>query len=111
MITLYCFLAQTLPRMLVQRSMDAEIPSRENIKSAPSSTSLYDNVNNTNNTAGKILKTQDSLKLRDKQNETCQTMPKTNNVGISTVTVASQVYFFKKDPAQKYRILPFGRIG
>lgn len=69
---------------------------RDKIGTATSSASLYDNVNNVPGgaTAGpKILKTGDSIKRKDtqQQNETCQTNPKTANVGIGTTNVGSQV--------------------
>lgn len=67
-------------------------PAREKITAATSSASLYDNVNNANaTTAGKAAKAGgDTTKQKEKQNETCQTTPKTANVGIETVTVGSQ---------------------
>lgn len=66
-------------------------PGREKITAATSSASLYDNVNNATATPGKTTKIGgDSTKQKEKQNETCQTTPKTANVGIETVTVGSQ---------------------
>lgn len=65
-------------------------PGRDKITAATSSASLYDNVNNANVTPGKTAKAGES-KQKEKQNETCQTTPKTANVGIETVTVGSQV--------------------
>lgn len=65
-------------------------PGRDKITAATSSASLYDNVNNTSATPGKTPKAGDSAKQKDKQNETCQTTPKTANIGIGTVTVGSQ---------------------
>lgn len=67
-------------------------PAREKITAATSSASLYDNVNNANATPGKTAKVNEATKQKDKQNETCQTTPKTANVGIETVTVGSQVF-------------------
>lgn len=64
-------------------------PGRDKITAATSSASLYDNVNNTSATPGKIPKIGDLAK-KEKQNETCQTTPKTANIGIGTVTVGSQ---------------------
>lgn len=72
----------------------------DKITTATSSASLYDNVNNPMvgtqvGPGGKILKSQDSIKsMKEKQNETCQTTPKTANVGIGTVNVGSQVRTF-----------------
>lgn len=66
-------------------------PGREKITAATSSASLYDNVNNANATPGKTAKGSETSKPKEKQNETCQTTPKTANVGIGTVTVGSQV--------------------
>jgi len=65
-------------------------PGRDKITAATSSASLYDNVNNTSATPGKTPKAGDSMKQKEKQNETCQTTPKTANIGIGTVTVGSQ---------------------
>lgn len=65
-------------------------PGRDKITAATSSASLYDNVNNSSATPGKTPKAGD-LKQKDKQNETCQTTPKTANIGIGTVTVGSQI--------------------
>lgn len=80
----------TLPRTMA-RSTEVEMtPARDKITAATSSASLYDNVNNANVTPGKTPKTGES-KQKEKQNETCQTTPKTANVGIETVTVGSQV--------------------
>lgn len=73
------------------RSTEVEMtPARDKITAATSSASLYDNVNNTNVTPGKTSKAGEP-KQKEKQNETCQTTPKTANVGIETVTVGSQV--------------------
>lgn len=73
------------------RSTEVEMtPGRDKITAATSSASLYDNVNNANVTPGKTAKAGES-KQKEKQNETCQTTPKTANVGIETVTVGSQV--------------------
>ncbi|XP_068976129.1 protein still life, isoform SIF type 1 isoform X7 [Bombus flavifrons] len=80
----------TLPRTMA-RSTEVEMtPARDKITAATSSASLYDNVNNANVTPGKTPKTGE-LKQKEKQNETCQTTPKTANVGIETVTVGSQI--------------------
>ncbi|XP_025990148.1 protein still life, isoform SIF type 1 isoform X2 [Solenopsis invicta] len=80
----------TLPRSM-GRSTEMDItPGRDKITAATSSASLYDNVNNTSATPGKTPKAGDSVK-KDKQNETCQTTPKTANIGIGTVTVGSQI--------------------
>ncbi|XP_033312456.1 protein still life, isoform SIF type 1 isoform X1 [Bombus bifarius] len=80
----------TLPRTMA-RSTEVEMtPARDKITAATSSASLYDNVNNANVTPGKTPKTGES-KQKEKQNETCQTTPKTANVGIETVTVGSQI--------------------
>ncbi|KAK1123241.1 hypothetical protein K0M31_008872 [Melipona bicolor] len=80
----------TLPRTMA-RSTEVEMtPARDKITAATSSASLYDNVNNTNVTPGKTSKAGES-KQKEKQNETCQTTPKTANVGIETVTVGSQI--------------------
>lgn len=78
------------------RSTEMEMtPGRDKITAATSSASLYDNVNNANQPLGKTLKSGDSIKKQDKQqNETCQTVPKTANVSIGTVTVGSQVKNF-----------------
>ncbi|XP_031784765.1 protein still life, isoform SIF type 1 isoform X4 [Nasonia vitripennis] len=95
-----CAVSSTLPR-IASRSADAEMNARDKITTATSAASLYDNVNNTNASGGaagggpggKVLKNQDSLKLKDKQqqSETCQTTPKTTNVAIGTVNVGSQI--------------------
>ncbi|KAF3430286.1 hypothetical protein E2986_00319 [Frieseomelitta varia] len=80
----------TLPRTMA-RSTEVEMtPARDKITAATSSASLYDNVNNTNVTPGKTSKAGES-KQKEKQSETCQTTPKTANVGIETVTVGSQI--------------------
>ncbi|XP_078039922.1 guanine nucleotide exchange factor still life isoform X3 [Augochlora pura] len=80
----------TLPRTMA-RSTEMDV-TREKITAATSSASLYDNVNNTSATPGKTAKVGgDSAKQKEKQNETCQTTPKTANVGIETVTVGSQI--------------------
>ncbi|XP_060813467.1 protein still life, isoform SIF type 1 isoform X4 [Bombus pascuorum] len=80
----------TLPRTMA-RSTEVEMtPARDKITAATSSASLYDNVNNANVTPGKTPKAGES-KQKEKQNETCQTTPKTANVGIETVTVGSQI--------------------
>ncbi|XP_026674409.1 protein still life, isoform SIF type 1 isoform X10 [Ceratina calcarata] len=80
----------TLPRTMA-RSTEVEMtPGRDKITTATSSASLYDNVNNTSATPGKTPKAGES-KQKEKQNETCQTTPKTANVGIETVTVGSQI--------------------
>nr|XP_033325968.1 protein still life, isoform SIF type 1 isoform X7 [Megalopta genalis] len=80
----------TLPRTMA-RSTEMDV-TREKITAATSSASLYDNVNNTSATPGKTAKVGgDSVKQKEKQNETCQTTPKTANVGIETVTVGSQI--------------------
>lgn len=72
------------------RSTEMEMtPGRDKITTATSSASLYDNVNNPNATPGKTPKIGD--KQKEKQNEICQTIPKTANIGIGTVTVGSQV--------------------
>lgn len=81
----------TLPRTMA-RSTEVEMTARDKITAATSSASLYDNVNNTNVTPGKTSKAGES-KQKEKQNETCQTTPKTANVGIETVTVGSQVNY------------------
>ncbi|XP_020288814.1 protein still life, isoform SIF type 1 isoform X3 [Pseudomyrmex gracilis] len=71
----------TLPRTIV-RSTEIEMPSgRDKMTSATSSASLYDNVNNPTMTPGKTPKAGDSAKQKEKQNETCQTTPKTATVG------------------------------
>lgn len=78
----------------MNRSVDMEMtPGREKITTATSSASIYDNVNNTGDTLGKSPKSSDSCKhnVKDKQNETCQTTPKTANVAIGTSNVGSQV--------------------
>ncbi|XP_058790073.1 protein still life, isoform SIF type 1 isoform X2 [Phymastichus coffea] len=87
--------ASTLPRS-TSRSADAEMTGREKIATATSSASLYDDVNNQPGGATpgpKILKSGDSIKRKDtqQQNETCQTNPKTANVGIGTANVGSQI--------------------
>ncbi|KAK0177568.1 hypothetical protein PV328_001608 [Microctonus aethiopoides] len=85
--------ASTLPRTM-NRSVDMEMtPGREKITTATSSASIYDNVNNTGDTPGKSPKSSDSCKhnVKDKQNETCQTTPKTANVAIGTSNVGSQI--------------------
>ena len=76
------------------RSTEMEMtPGRDKITSAASSASLYDNVNNANQPLGKSTKSGDTMKKekQHQQNETCQTIPKTANVGIGTATVGSQV--------------------
>lgn len=66
----------TLPRTMA-RSTEVEMtPGRDKITAATSSASLYDNVNNANVTPGKTAKAGES-KQKEKQNETCQTTPKT----------------------------------
>ncbi|XP_072764559.1 protein still life, isoform SIF type 1 isoform X2 [Anoplolepis gracilipes] len=81
----------TLPRTMARSTEMEMTPGRDKITAATSSASLYDNVNNPNATPGKTPKTGDSAKQKDKQNETCQTTPKTANIGIGTVTVGSQI--------------------
>ncbi|XP_011262681.2 protein still life, isoform SIF type 1 isoform X9 [Camponotus floridanus] len=81
----------TLPRTMARSTEMEMTPGRDKITAATSSASLYDNVNNPSATPGKTPKTADSAKQKDKQNETCQTTPKTANVGIGTVTVGSQI--------------------
>lgn len=71
-------------------------PGRDKITAATSSASLYDNVNNTSATPGKTPKIGDLAK-KEKQNETCQTTPKTANIGIGTVTVGSQASISFRD--------------
>lgn len=78
----------TLPRTMGRSTEMDMTPGRDKITAATSSASLYDNVNNTA-TPGKTPKAGDLAK-KDKQNETCQTTPKTANIGIGTVTVGSQ---------------------
>ncbi|XP_067203017.1 protein still life, isoform SIF type 1 isoform X4 [Linepithema humile] len=80
----------TLPRTMA-RSTEMEMPGRDKITAATSSASLYDNVNNPSATPGKTPKAGDLAKQKEKQNETCQTTPKTANIGIGTVTVGSQI--------------------
>ncbi|KAL6255122.1 hypothetical protein P5V15_013452, partial [Pogonomyrmex californicus] len=81
----------TLPRTMGRSTEMDMTPGRDKITAATSSASLYDNVNNTSATPGKTPKAGDSAKQKEKQNETCQTTPKTANVGIGTVTVGSQI--------------------
>ncbi|CAK9806660.1 Protein still life, isoform SIF type 1 [Anthophora plagiata] len=90
----------TLPRTMARSTEMEMTPGREKITAATSSASLYDNVNatNVNVTPGKTSKTGisgsgggESKQQKEKQNETCQTTPKTANVGIETVTVGSQI--------------------
>ncbi|KAL6429074.1 hypothetical protein ACFW04_008101 [Cataglyphis niger] len=81
----------TLPRTMARSTEMEMTPGRDKITAATSSASLYDNVNNPSATPGKTPKTGESAKQKDKQNETCQTTPKTANVGIGTVTVGSQI--------------------
>ncbi|XP_011302498.1 protein still life, isoform SIF type 1 isoform X5 [Fopius arisanus] len=85
--------ASTLPRTMNRTSEMEMTPGRDKIAPATSSASLYDNVNNTGDTPGKTSKSGDSCKhtVKDKQNETCQTTPKTANIGIGTATVGSQI--------------------
>ncbi|XP_063981634.1 protein still life, isoform SIF type 1 isoform X1 [Diachasmimorpha longicaudata] len=85
--------ASTLPRTMNRTSEMEMTPGRDKIAPATSSASLYDNVNNTGDTPGKTSKSGDSCKhiAKDKQNETCQTTPKTANIGIGTATVGSQI--------------------
>ncbi|XP_071556164.1 protein still life, isoform SIF type 1 isoform X12 [Temnothorax nylanderi] len=80
----------TLPRTMGRSTEMDMTPGRDKITAATSSASLYDNVNNTSGTPGKTPKAGDSAKQKEKQNETCQTTPKTANIGIGTVTVGSQ---------------------
>ncbi|XP_011061096.1 PREDICTED: protein still life, isoform SIF type 1 isoform X6 [Acromyrmex echinatior] len=82
--------ASTLPRTIGRSTEMDMTPGRDKITAATSSASLYDNVNNTS-TPGKTPKAGDSAKQKEKQNETCQTTPKTANIGIGTVTVGSQI--------------------
>ncbi|XP_011504700.1 PREDICTED: protein still life, isoform SIF type 1-like [Ceratosolen solmsi marchali] len=88
-----CANSSTLPR-IATRSADPEMSGREKM-TATSSASLYDNVNSGGGTGTvtKGLKSTDSIKLKDKQqqSETCQTTPKTVNVAIGTSTVGSQI--------------------
>ncbi|XP_029662821.1 protein still life, isoform SIF type 1-like [Formica exsecta] len=81
----------TLPRTMARSTEMEMTPGRDKITAATSSASLYDNVNNPSATPGKTPKTGESAKQKDKQNETCQTTPKTANIGIGTVTVGSQI--------------------
>ncbi|XP_071556153.1 protein still life, isoform SIF type 1 isoform X2 [Temnothorax nylanderi] len=81
----------TLPRTMGRSTEMDMTPGRDKITAATSSASLYDNVNNTSGTPGKTPKAGDSAKQKEKQNETCQTTPKTANIGIGTVTVGSQI--------------------
>ncbi|XP_018352402.1 PREDICTED: protein still life, isoform SIF type 1 isoform X2 [Trachymyrmex septentrionalis] len=81
----------TLPRTIGRSTEMDMTPGRDKITAATSSASLYDNVNNTSATPGKTPKAGDSAKQKEKQNETCQTTPKTANIGIGTVTVGSQI--------------------
>lgn len=81
----------TLPRTMARSTEMDMTPARDKITAATSSASLYDNVNNANVTPGKTSKVGGESKQKDKQSETCQTTPKTANVGIETVTVGSQV--------------------
>lgn len=86
--------ASTLPRTLGRSTEMEMIQGRgDKIAAATSSASLYDNVNNANSTPGKNLKSTDSIKLKEKQqqNETCQTTPKTASVATGTANVGSQV--------------------
>ncbi|XP_043680030.1 protein still life, isoform SIF type 1 isoform X3 [Vespula pensylvanica] len=83
--------ASTLPRTMARSTEMEMTPGREKITAATSSASLYDNVNNANATPGKTPKGSEASKPKEKQNETCQTTPKTANVGIGTVTVGSQI--------------------
>ncbi|XP_014226611.1 protein still life, isoform SIF type 1 isoform X3 [Trichogramma pretiosum] len=114
-----CAAAQTLPR-LTSRSADAEMQQRgDKMPNAVSSGSLYDNVNNSNNTGvgpggqmtansaaqGKLLKPgeqqqqqqqhtlrrQTSVDKQQQSEQMCQTGVKTANVGIGTTNVGSQV--------------------
>lgn len=79
----------TLPRTMA-RSTEMEMPGRDKITAATSSASLYDNVNNPT-TPGKTPKAGESAK-KEKQNETCQTTPKTANIGIGTVGSQASLY-------------------
>ncbi|KAL0126687.1 hypothetical protein PUN28_005216 [Cardiocondyla obscurior] len=79
----------TLPRNMGRSTEMETLPIRDKITAATSSASLYDNVNNTSATPGKTPKIGEAKK--EKQNETCQTTPKTANIGIGTVTVGSQI--------------------
>ncbi|XP_025159733.1 protein still life, isoform SIF type 1 isoform X8 [Harpegnathos saltator] len=81
----------TLPRTMARSTEMEMTPGRDKITAATSSASLYDNVNNPTATPGKTPKAGDSAKQKEKQNETCQTTPKTANIGIGTVTVGSQI--------------------
>lgn len=86
----------------MNRVIDMEMtPGRDKVTAATSSASLYDNVNNTSDTTGKTIKSGDSCKHigKDKQNETCQTTPKTANIGIGTSNVGSQVKYFQFFPS------------
>ncbi|KAK2576133.1 hypothetical protein KPH14_007463 [Odynerus spinipes] len=84
--------ASTLPRTTARSTEMEMTPGREKITAATSSASLYDNVNNANVTPGKTAKgSETGSKSKEKQNETCQTTPKTANVAIGTVTVGSQI--------------------
>ncbi|KAL2719629.1 hypothetical protein V1478_011091 [Vespula squamosa] len=83
--------ASTLPRTMARSTEMEMTPGREKITAATSSASLYDNVSNANATLGKTPKGSETSKPKEKQNETCQTTPKTANVGIGTVTVGSQI--------------------
>ncbi|XP_051174305.1 protein still life, isoform SIF type 1 isoform X2 [Leptopilina boulardi] len=85
--------ASTLPRTMARSTEMEMTPGRDKITAATSSASLYDNVNNANQPLGKTMKSGDSIKKQDKQqqNETCQTAPKTATVGIGTATVGSQI--------------------
>ena len=83
----------TLPRTMARSTEMEMTPGRDKITAATSSASLYDNVNNANQPLGKSLKSGDSMKKdkQQQQHETCQTTPKTANVGIGTANVGSQV--------------------
>ncbi|XP_043277987.1 protein still life, isoform SIF type 1 isoform X3 [Venturia canescens] len=85
--------SSTLPRTMTRSSDMETTPNRDKITAATSSASLYDNVNNANDTPGKTLKSSDSCKYKDKQqqNETCQTTPKTANAATGTANVGSQI--------------------
>lgn len=84
--------SSTLPRTMARSTEMEMAQGRDKITAATSSASLYDNVNNANQPLGKSLKSGDSMKKdKQQQNETCQTTPKTANVGIGTATVGSQV--------------------
>ncbi|XP_019886273.1 protein still life, isoform SIF type 1 isoform X3 [Ooceraea biroi] len=98
----------TLPRTTARLNDIETTPGRDKITATTSNASLYDNVNNPSATPGKTPKAGDSIK-KEKQNETCQTTPKTANVGIGTVTVGSQAssYTYKIDsPEDKSTISP-----